>query len=138
MLCEAKISDSPSCNRDMIYVVDDDVAVRDSMSVLLESYGLSVELFSSAAAFLRDCDAAEHCNGCLLLDLHMPGMTGIELLESLRLAGNSIPTILMTGRSDSALSDRAERAGIVALLNKPVDDVALVQFLGSALGHAIR
>ncbi len=113
-----------------VWVVDDDEAVRDSMRVLLESHGLTVRDFASARAFLADQAPAE---GCLLLDLHMPEMSGLELLEKLRSEHVRIPTIIMTGRSDAGLRARAQRAGAVAFLDKPVDEDELLGSIEQAL-----
>ena len=116
--------------RRKVCVVDDDEAVRDSMRVLLESLGMEVADFPSASDFLsRDGDTDA---GCLLLDLHMPGMTGLELLEHLRNEGTRLPTIIITGRSDPVLRERALKAGAVALLDKPVDDDILMSSLERA------
>ena len=88
---------------------------------------MEVADFPSAGDFLaRDADDSF---GCLLLDLHMPGMSGIELLERLQEQGARLPTIVITGRSDSILRERALRAGALALLDKPVDDEILVRQL---------
>jgi two-component system, LuxR family, response regulator FixJ len=115
----------------LVHVVDDDEAVRDSTRVLLESYGMEVRDYASAQDFL----AANRKNptGCLLLDLHMPGMTGLELLEHLRRDGSNLPVIIITGRGDSVLKERAARAGAVALLDKPVDNDVLLNSLTHAL-----
>jgi len=105
-----------------IYIVDDDDAVRDSMRALLESHGLAVRDYASAHRFLDDEEVHER-NGlprCLLLDLHMPGMGGAELLERLREANSPIPVIVLTGRADVPLRDRVIRAGARVLLEKPV------------------
>jgi two-component system response regulator FixJ len=117
-----------------VYVVDDDEAVRDSMRVLLESWGLEVADFPSAGDFLAR--NAEDGFGCLLLDLHMPGMNGLELLEHMQAQGMRLPTIVITGRSDSFLKERALRAGALALLDKPVDDVVLMSSLERAFALA--
>lgn len=116
-----------------VCVVDDDAAVRDSVRVLLESHGLVVRDYASAREFLDDATGMDA--GCLLLDLHMPEMTGLELLESLR--QQKIPTaaIVITGRSDSALRARAQRAGALALLDKPVDEDELMQSIELAFRH---
>lgn len=84
-----------------VYVVDDDDAVRDSMRVLLESSGLDVRVYSSAQEFLAH--VCKSPKGCLLLDLHMPGMSGVELLEALRMQGSRLPVVIITGRSDPML-----------------------------------
>lgn len=116
-----------------VCVVDDDAAVRDSVRVLLELHGLVVRDYASAREFLDD--ATGKAAGCLLLDLHMPEMTGIELLELLR--QQKIPTaaIVITGRSDGALRARAQRAGALALLDKPVDEDELMQSIALAFRH---
>lgn len=112
-----------------VCVVDDDDAVRDSVRILLESHGLTVRDYASARAFLAD-KAPE--KGCLLLDLHMPEMSGLELLENLRADHVGIPVVIMTGRSDAGLRARAQRAGVVAFLDKPVDEDELLDSIESA------
>jgi two-component system response regulator FixJ len=109
-----------------IYVVDDDAAVRDSMRMILESYGLSVFDYASAQQFLDDT-TAHAGNGCLVLDHHMPHMSGLELLDKLRAWRISIPVVMVTGRSDAKLKDRARAAGAAVLLDKPVSDGDLLQ-----------
>jgi len=113
-----------------VCVVDDDEAVRDSMRVLLESHGMTVRDYASARAFLAEDLPA---GGCLLLDLHMPEMTGLELLEKLRADHVGIPAIIMTGRSDAGLRARAQRAGVFAFLDKPVDEDELVDSIAHAM-----
>lgn len=113
----------------MVHVVDDDEAVRDSVRSLLESHGLAVRDYASARAFLSADGSAA---GCLLLDLHMPGMSGLELLENLRSAEEAIPTIIMTGRSDAGLKARAVRLGVLAFLDKPVDEDELLGTISQA------
>ena len=118
----------------IVHVVDDDEAVRDSMRALLESYGIEVRAYASAREFLVESPA--HATGCVLLDLHMPGMTGLELLETMQAQGMRVPVIAITGRSDSVLKERAARAGAVTLLDKPVSDEMLMNSLASALAQA--
>jgi FixJ family two-component response regulator len=116
-----------------VYVVDDDEAVRDSTRVVLESYGMNVRTFRSAQAFLAEVE--DDAKGCLLLDQHMPEMTGLEVLEVLKVNGRSIPVIMITARSDPGFRERALRAGAVALLDKPVADDDLVRAIDTALLH---
>jgi two-component system CheB/CheR fusion protein len=92
---------------------------------MLESFDMGVREYSSAKAFLADRDRG-NC-GCLVLDLHMPGMSGLELLEVLREQGSSLPVIVLTGRGDVNLREHAERSGAVTLLAKPVDADLLLQ-----------
>lgn len=113
----------------MVHVVDDDDAVRDSVRSLLESHGFAVRDYASARAFLADGGDG----GCLLLDLHMPEMSGLDLLETLRTRRNDIPTIIMTGRSDAGLKARAQRSGAIAFLDKPVDEDELMNSISHAL-----
>jgi two-component system, LuxR family, response regulator FixJ len=107
-----------------IYIVDDDEAVRDSLRALLEAVDIEVTDYASAQEFLarRNGDS----NACLLLDLHMPGMSGIELLEHMQAEGSQLPTIVITGRSDPVLTDRALRSGALALFDKPVGEETLL------------
>ena len=115
--------------RKKVYVVDDDDAVRDSMCIFLEACGLDVHEFRSAREFLATMCARP--SGCLLLDLHMPEMNGLELLELLRERGSQLPVVMFTGRSASVLKERAQRSGAV-MLDKPVRDDVLLKALDNA------
>jgi FixJ family two-component response regulator len=108
-----------------IYLVDDDPAVRDSLRTMLEAFGMEVRDYASAKAFLAD--PYRNKRGCLVLDLHMPEMGGLELLDGLRQQGSSLPVIVFTGRGDVNLREHVERVGAVALLAKPVDTDLLLQ-----------
>jgi len=114
-----------------ICIVDDDEAVRDSMRVLVESYGYPVRDYPSAMAFLDDLRGREP--GCLLLDLHMPGMDGLELIELLRRRRVQTPAIIITGRKDTIHQQRVKAAGVLTLLNKPVADDVLLGWIERAL-----
>jgi FixJ family two-component response regulator len=109
----------------MIDIIDDDDAVRDSTRALLESYGYEVRDHASAELFLRDNESKPDC---LLVDQHMPGMTGLDLLEHLRSRGDQTPALMMTGRSDPSLEPRASRIG-VKLLHKPVPEDQIVHWI---------
>ena len=116
-----------------IYIVDDDDAVRDSLRVLLESLGFEVRDYNSAVDFLaRRCADAK---ACLLLDLHMPVMSGLDLLEHMQAKGLQLPTIVITGRGDPLLKERALRSGALELIDKPVADDALLGAIGRAFAH---
>jgi two-component system response regulator FixJ len=112
-----------SADRETVYIVDDDANVRDSARALLESYDLLVEDFGSAQAFLDKFDAG--ARGCLLLDLNMPEMNGLELLELLRGREIRIPVIIVTAETDAGVQERARRAGVFAFFEKPVDDTLI-------------
>lgn len=109
----------------MVDVIDDDDAVRDSTRALLESYGYEVRDHASAEHFLQNTDSK---TDCLLVDQHMPGMTGLDLLEHLRARGDQTPALMMTGRSDPTLLPRAARIG-VKLLHKPVPEDQIVSWI---------
>lgn len=130
-----------SMNSRSITIVDDDEAVRHSLQALLEAAGLSVEIYPTGEDFLAGSgDAAGRAaegTGCLILDLHLPGLDGIEILERLRSAGATIPVILISARFDPATRARAERAGALVLLEKPLREAALLGGIERALGGAI-
>ena len=113
-----------------VYVVDDDEAVRDSLAVLLELEGFLVKVFPTPVEFLN---AMEMCYirhsdpKCLLLDLHMPGKGGHELLEQVIARKFRIPVVVMTGNADKNSRDRAMKSGAVAFLEKPVDADILIE-----------
>lgn len=113
-----------------VYIVDDDEAVRDSMRLLLESSGFIARDFASADLFLR---ADSNDMGCLLLDLHMPGISGLELLRLIRARGVRRPVIVISGRRDPVQDADVWAAGATALLSKPFDDQQLLAMVLQAL-----
>ncbi|WP_247831857.1 response regulator [Bradyrhizobium sp. 200] len=118
-------------NRTLVAIVDDDRLYRESMRKLVGLMGYSVEAFPSAADFLASRVLPE--TTCLIADVHMPGMTGVELHRHLVDAGYAIPTILITAYPDEVVRDQALADGIVCYLGKPVDDDYLERCLRSAL-----
>ncbi len=116
----------------IIYVVDDDEAVRDSTRALLEASGYLIQAFSGPAAML-DWTGGDGAD-CLLLDIHMPGLSGVDLLEVLRSRGVQTPAILMTGRPDPLLESRIFRAGVISTLQKPLSSRILLDCINRALG----
>src|SRR5882724_11127859 len=114
-----------------VSVVDDDKFNRASMRRLVASLGYTVEDFASATDFLASPRLAE--TACLIADIHMPAMTGLELYRHLIDVGHAIPTILVTGRPDDGEKARALSDGIVCYLSKPISEERLVQCLHSAL-----
>ncbi|MEE4303932.1 response regulator transcription factor [Wenzhouxiangella sediminis] len=103
----------------VIHVVDDDEAVRSSLSLLGEARGWLVRPYASAHEYLNAPHAPKGNSECLVLDLQMPGMNGAELLESLQASGKQIATVVLTAWPDSDLARRAERAGARLILAKP-------------------
>lgn len=115
-----------------VFVVDDDAPVRKSLERLLKSAGYRTESFSSAVEFL-DGWKANPVPGCVLLDIRMPGMDGLQLQEALRAAAFEIPIIFITGHGDIPLSVKAMKAGAVDFFPKPIDDWKLLRTVAEAL-----
>jgi FixJ family two-component response regulator len=118
-------------NSALISIIEDDEPFRESMRMLITALGYAVEAFPSAANFLDSPRLAE--TACLVADVQMPGMTGIELHRHLVDAGYAIPTILVTAYPNEAARTRALKNGVVCYLRKPVDDDQLERCLRSAL-----
>jgi len=116
----------------VIYIVDDDDAVRDSLRLLLEAHGMTVEDFESTAGFTSAY--RRHSRSCLILDLHLPEVGGLDYLASLGKAGPELPVIMVTGRGDDASRARALELGAFAFLEKPVDNQELLSAISRALG----
>jgi FixJ family two-component response regulator len=106
-----------------VFVVDDDPAVRESLSWLIESVGLRVETYGSAREFLRAYQA--HRPGCLVLDVRMPGVSGLDVQERLAVQGKSPPVIVITGHGDIPMAVRAMKAGAVDLAFQRSDAAGL-------------
>lgn len=107
-----------------ICIIDDDEAVRDSLGVFLETCGYAVAGFASALAFLNCPDGLAYL--CLLVDLHMPGMNGLELLQLLRERGVETPAMLITAAADTTLKAETAKLSNLTVLDKPVDGEALL------------
>jgi FixJ family two-component response regulator len=115
----------------LVSVVEDDQFFRESMGRLLRSLGYVVEAFPSAADFLASARLGE--TACLIADIHMPAMTGLELHRRLIDIGRAIPTILVTAYPDNDVRARALNDGVVCYLRKPVDEESLLRCLRAAL-----
>jgi FixJ family two-component response regulator len=115
----------------LVSIVEDDQFFRDSMGRLMRSLGYAAEAFPSAADFLASSRLAE--TACLIADVHMPAMTGIELYRHLIDAGHAIPTILVTAYPNDTDRTRALNDGIVCYLRKPVDEQNLLRCLRAVL-----
>lgn len=117
-----------------VHVIDDDDAVRDSVAFLLEAEGLGVATYDSAPAFLAAADGA---SGCIVADVRMPEMDGMELLRQLAARGITLPVIIITGHGDVPLAVEAMKAGAKDFIEKPFDDTLLLQAIRAALRNAV-
>jgi len=115
-----------------VFVVEDDTAVRESLILLLEAAGFRVESFASAKEFLAG--SAPRQPGCLILDVRLPGMSGIELHEELVRRGFTPATIFLTGHGSPEVSGDANLCGVVAVLEKPCSPEELIKAVSSAIG----
>lgn len=112
-----------------VFVVDDDIVVRETMRDLLREHGYAVEIFADGEEFLQ----AKRSEGCLLLDARLPGMTGLEVIERLSVDGRLLPTIMITGDGDIALAVEAMKAGAADFIEKPIGHVELLASIARAL-----
>jgi len=117
--------------RSIVFVVDDDAAVRESLDSLIRSTGLRVETFSSAREFLRRKPA--EVPACLVLDVRLPDKSGLQVQRELTAAGSALPIIFITGHGDIPMSVRAMKAGAVEFLTKPFRDQELLSAIHAAL-----
>jgi FixJ family two-component response regulator len=118
----------------VVYVVDDDDAVRNALRLLFHTADLEVQTFASAAAFLDQADLARRC--CLLLDIRMPGLTGTDLYAELRGRRVRAPVIFITGHGDIPMAVEAMRQGAYDFIEKPFDDEKLLSQVLGALGDS--
>ncbi len=117
----------------VVHVIDDDDAARDSLSFLLRAAKIDACTYESAAAFLAATKTLSL--GCIITDVRMPEMTGIELLRRLRESGNDVPVIVITGHGDIPLAVEAMKFGAADFFEKPYDDESLVAAVRAALNH---
>ncbi|MCA6112025.1 response regulator FixJ [Bradyrhizobium cenepequi] len=120
--------------RGNVYVIDDDEAMRDSLQFLLDSADFEVRLFESAQAFLDTLAAVEF--GCVVSDIRMPGIDGIELLKRVKESRSSFPVVIMTGHGDVPLAVEAMKLGAVDFMEKPFEDDRLIAMIDVALKQA--
>jgi FixJ family two-component response regulator len=114
-----------------IFIVDDDESMCRAISVLLGTYGFIVDAFTSAEGFFRD--VPNNVPGCLILDIHMPGLNGWETLEKLIASGSGRPVIIISADKNGGLKERALNTGAVGFLHKPFNDQALVDLIEIAV-----
>ncbi|MCU7931572.1 MAG: response regulator transcription factor [Candidatus Thiodiazotropha sp. (ex Codakia rugifera)] len=122
--------------RPTVFVVDDDQAMRNSLKWLIESVSMQVETFESADAFINSYYPGR--SGCLLLDVRMPGMSGLELQEYLRANQIAIPVIIITGHGDVPMAVRAMKSGAIDFIEKPFNDELLLESIRHALALDVR
>jgi FixJ family two-component response regulator len=121
----------------MIYIVDDDESVRTSLMRLMRSAGFAAEAFPAAEDFLRDAASADGCH-CVVIDVHLTGMSGLELQRELNRRTVVPPIVMMTAFEDPELRRRALDAGAVAFLKKPFDDSVLLDAVSKACDGMTR
>lgn len=125
-----------SDNSQTVYIVDDDAAIRIAMQALLESVNLKHEIFASADEFLED--EANHRSGCLVLDIRMPGLGGLELQDELISRGSTLPIIFITGHGDVPMAVDAMQKGAVDFIQKPFRDQELLDRIREALSTDLQ
>lgn len=126
---------SPSCT---VLIVDDDASVRRALTRLIKVGGYAVQAFSSARDFLEYWRASDQSAACLVLDVRMPGLSGLDLQHELQAANTMLPIIFITGHGDIPMSVKAMKEGAVDFLTKPVKDKDLLRAIEQALARAIH
>jgi two-component system, LuxR family, response regulator FixJ len=121
-------------DRGRVYVIDDDEAMRDSLNFLLDTANFKVTLFETALAFLDALPSLEF--GCVVSDVRMPGLDGIELLKRMKAGHSTFPIVIMTGHGDVPLAVEAMKLGAVDFLEKPFEDDRLVAMIETAIHRA--
>ncbi len=116
--------------KEQIFIVDDDVSVCRALSILLLTYGFTVNTFTSAEDFFNV--VPNSAPGCLLLDIHMPGLDGWETQQRLLKSGSNRPVIIMSADKNAGLNEKALKAGAIGFLQKPFNDQALVGLISIA------
>jgi FixJ family two-component response regulator len=119
----------------LVFLVDDDVSVRKSLARLVKTAGYEAELFASVRDFLARVPYDGPC--CLVLDVRMPGLTGLDLQEALRVAGQRLSIVFITGHRDVPVSVKAMKAGAVDFLTKPVDAETLLEAIRQAVARTL-
>jgi FixJ family two-component response regulator len=122
---------TPDPGRQSVFVVDDDEAIRDALGLLFRAAGLQVATFESGSAFLKDYRA--DCAGCLVLDIRMPGMSGLDVQDELHKRRASLPIVFLTAHGDIPMAVKALKKGAVDFIEKPVDQHRLVLAVLNAL-----
>jgi FixJ family two-component response regulator len=119
-----------------VFIVDDDPGVLNSVAFLLQTVGIRAETYASAQDFLASCDV--QAPGCLVLDVRMPAMSGLELQEKLQAMGSSLPIIFLTAHGDVPMAVKAVKSGAVDFIQKPFRDQELVDKIQNAMNRNVR
>jgi len=127
------VAERPGGEQPTVYVVDDDAGVRRAAKELIETVGLRVETFASAQDFLET--ERHDAPGCLVLDVRLPGLSGLDLQRELRKTNNPVPIIFVTGHGDIPMSVQAMKAGAVEFLTKPFRDQQLLDSIAEAINR---
>ena len=121
-------------DKGVIHIVDDDDAMRDSLAFLLDTFGWTTSLWPSAESFLDHCDDARI--DCVITDVRMPGLSGLDLVQRLNARGFTAPVIVMTGHGDIPLAVEVMKSGVVDFLEKPINDELLVRAVDIAVSKS--
>lgn len=116
-----------------VYIVDDDEAIRKALSFLMNSEGLPAQLYASGEDFLAE--VSPDMRGCLLLDVRMPGISGLHLQQLLKQKHIALPVIIMTGHGDVAMAVNAMKAGVMDFIEKPFDNDELIHLIHKSFSH---
>ena len=117
----------------VVFIVDDDESVRKALKRLLKSAGINARALSSAEEFLNQ--GCHNVSGCLVLDVRMPGMNGLELQEELVKSGSTMPIIFISAHEDASERDQAMKAGAITFIQKPLEDQIFIEAVNSALSR---
>lgn len=118
-----------------VYIIDDDPAVRDSLAAMLEIHGFEVATYGTAQAFLEETESG--IGGCVVSDVQMPEMNGLQLLRAVRARNGHVPVLMVTARGGRAMADEAMTLGARAIIDKPFAPHGFVQAVRSALGAGV-
>lgn len=130
-MSQVQTEETPITKSATVFIVDDDPSMRDSLRWLIESVGLNVEPFSNADAFLEEFSG--DAPGCLVLDVRMPGTSGMELLDMLKSRGVKLPIIMISGHGDVPMAVQALKRGAIDFLEKPFRDQELLEQISRAI-----
>lgn len=120
-------------HRERICIIDDDEGVADSLKLLLETFGYDAQSYNSTGDFLAD--DRQGAASCLIIDQHMPDMDGLDVVDHLQKQGSRVPTILISGRLDTHIKERAASLGITSVLEKPFAGDRLIALIRTALSE---